>query len=93
MTELSRTEQKVLSLFGTNRNEDGRVQVWTIPECKAAWSLSKRGLVGCEISQLFTHSFDRGPYGRWQGGMTIKQSVAVNIILTQRGEYVVSVQK
>jgi len=79
--KLTKIESKVLALFKTNRNEDGRVQVWTIPECKAAWSLAKKGLVNVEGVISYSSKLDRGAYGRWQGGMTTHEQGSVNVRL------------
>jgi hypothetical protein len=54
--QLTKTEQAVMSLFSTKRNEDGRVQVWTIPQCKAAWNLQNKGLVRCQYRDMGSKS-------------------------------------
>jgi hypothetical protein len=43
--QLTQTERKVLALFFTGRNEEGRVQVWTVREMRAARKLEEKGML------------------------------------------------
>jgi len=43
--ELTKIERRVLALFFSHRNENGRVQVWTAAEMRAAWKLASKGLL------------------------------------------------
>lgn len=57
MKRMTKTESKIIHLFATKRNEDGRIQVWIIPECKAAHKLAERGLVRVEFQTEETRNF------------------------------------